>query len=136
MKIAASAAMRENIPTRPREGSSQERSGLAMANGVPLIALSSLLVSPVRILRMFEVPKRPAASDRGNQCEIIGGRRRSSGPLERPGIPRVAPCTLALEVRPQQVANEGQNTNGLKDHSYGRQEIPQVPTAPGLVGID
>src|SRR6476646_5344517 len=133
MKIADSAAMRETIPTRPREGSSHGSSAPGMVIGVALIALSSLLVPPVRIFRVLEIPERPPTSDRWNQREVICGRRRGRGPLECPGIPWIAPCTLAAEVGHEQVSNEDQYAGGLKDHPNGRQEIPDVPTASGFV---
>ena len=85
---------------------------------------------------MFEIPERPAASDRWNLREVIGGGGEAGGPLERPGVPGIAPGALAFEVGPQQVAREDQDAGGLKDHADGRQEIPDVPTAAGFVGID
>jgi hypothetical protein len=132
MKMADSAAMRESIPTRPREGSSHGSSVPGMVIGVALIGRSSLLVPPVRIFRVLEIPERPATSDRWNQREVICGRRRGRGPLECPGVPWIAPCTLASEVGPEQVSTN-QYAGGLKDHANGRQEIPDVPTASGFV---
>jgi hypothetical protein len=96
----------------------------------------SLLVMPIGIFRMLQVPQRPAAPDLGDLREVVRRRRRSGGPFERPRIPGIAPGHLAAEVRPQQVADKNQHARRLKEHADGHDEIPDVPAAPRLVGID
>src|SRR5262249_3259965 len=49
----------------------------------------SSFVFPIRIGRMFDVPKRATAFDCGNLSEIIFRWRRGRGPLKSPGIPRI-----------------------------------------------
>src|SRR5271168_4472394 len=82
IKSAHSATMNEAIPTMPRSGRFQSagRDGLAA-----LI----LLVLPVRILRMLQIPKRATAANCGNRLEIIFGRRRGRCPFESPCVPRI-----------------------------------------------
>src|ERR1700722_4521627 len=133
VKNAASAAIRQYIATGPRAGSfhCSSASGMVMDG-----ALMALLVLPVGIFGMLQVPQRAAAPDFRNRREIVGRRRGSSGPFERPRIPWIAAGDLAAEIRPKQVADEHQYTRGLKEHADGDDEIPDIPAAPRLVGID
>src|SRR3981081_315443 len=85
---------------------------------------------------MLEIPQRTATPDLRDGCEVVRRRRRSGGPLERPCIPGIASGNCTPQVRPQQVANENKHTRGLKKHSYGYNEIPNIPATPRLVGIN
>ena len=64
------------MPTRPRVGSSHFSSpaviviGDAFMTGAPL-----LVVLPIRIVRVLEVPERSAASHDRNRREVVGSRR-------------------------------------------------------------
>src|SRR6266852_621324 len=102
-KIAASAAIRQYTPTGPRAGRSHRISASGMVTDG---ALMTLLVLPIGIFRMLEIPQRPAALHLGDGCEVVRWRRRSGRPLERPCIPGIAPGKLTQKVRPKQVANE------------------------------
>src|SRR5215472_19302359 len=89
VKIAVSPAMRENIPTRPREGSVQGTSAPGAVAGNSLIEQpqrleypfeirktlkpATLLVLPVWVLRVLDVPKRPAALHFGNDRKVVRG---------------------------------------------------------------
>src|SRR2546421_10635497 len=42
------------------------------------------LVLPVRIVRVFQIPKRPAAAHCWHFLEVVRGRRRGRGPFQRP----------------------------------------------------
>src|SRR4030095_12928940 len=107
VKIAASAMIRQTIPTRPREGSVHGVSITGKATGGPLTG-QSLFVFPVRIFRMLDIPQRPAASDLQQDGEIVNRRRRGDGPFERPCVPRIAAGGPASEIRPDQVIDEEQ----------------------------
>src|SRR5215510_13782213 len=102
-KIEDSPAMRQNIPTRPRVGSSHFSSpafiviGEAFMTGAPL-----LVVLPIRIVGVLEVPERSAASHDRNRCEVVGRRRRTGGPFQRPRVPGIVAGRLSPEVRPQE----------------------------------
>src|SRR5215469_2829108 len=89
--MAASPAIRQNIPTRPRAGSVHGLSATGMVAGSVLmlflyhskIAREASLVFPVRIFRMLDVPKRPSAPHLRQNREVVVGWRRRSCPLER-----------------------------------------------------
>src|SRR5215467_13137629 len=109
--MAASPAIRQNIPTRPREGSTHGLSATGIVAGSVLMLFlynskiatrEASLVFPVRIFRMLDVPQRPAAPHlRQNRDVVVGGRRRSC-PLERPRITRIVVRKARLTVRPHQ----------------------------------
>src|SRR5215470_14400446 len=100
-KIADSAAISENIPTRPRDGRFQSTSAAGMLGANWLIGMIPSFVFPVGVVRMFQVPKRAAALYLRDGGEVVFRRRRRGGPLERPGIPRIASCALTPKVRPK-----------------------------------
>src|SRR6202161_2664450 len=100
--MAASAAIMENIPTRPREGRTQSGSieGRVMTallnRGLPLFVL------PIRIFRMLDIPKGTPALDNRNPFEVVFGRRRIRGPLERPRVPGIVAGRFPFGHRSQQ----------------------------------
>src|SRR5215472_11543574 len=115
MKIADSAAIRQKIPTGPREGN---------VHWLPIVVAAEALLTPfsqvsiqIRIFRMLQVPQRATTRYRGNLREVVFGRRRRRRPFERPGIPRIIARQLSGEKRPQQVPNENKNPAGLKENS-------------------
>src|SRR4051794_40848572 len=85
---------------------------------------------------MLEVPQRTAAVNGWDHGVVVLRRRRTGGPLEGPCVPRVISRRLAAEVRPNQIDGEEQHPGGLKDNAYGYDEIPNVPTAARLIGVD
>src|SRR5205807_5480567 len=50
---------------------------------------ATLLILPVRIVRVFQVPQRATAVHGWDDGKVIRGRGRCRGPLECPGIPGV-----------------------------------------------
>jgi hypothetical protein len=68
--------MRQLMPTTPLDGAHPE-SGSKEAVAVAAFMVCSLLsfVLPVRICRVFEVPKGPATLNRWNFSEIVFRRR-------------------------------------------------------------
>src|SRR6267154_4362408 len=126
VKIAASAAIRAHIPTRPRVGSfHSSRAGrfIVAAPTIVFIALVPLLVFPVRIVRMLKIPKRAPALNRWNDGEVIGGRRRIRGPFESPRIPGIISGSFATVVGPEQVSQEDQNPGSLEENADGYNEV-------------
>src|SRR5271154_425534 len=91
---------------------------------------------PIGVFRMLQVPERPTAPDLRDLREFVRRRRRAGGPLEGPRIPGIAPGQRTAEIRPQQVRNKKQHARGLKGYADSDNEIPDVPAAPRLVGID
>src|SRR6478609_7544046 len=91
---------------------------------------------PIGIFRMLQIPQRTAASDLGDGCEVVRRWWRSSGPFERPCVPRIAPGDQTPPIRPQQVANEHQHPSRLKEHTYGYNQVPYVPAPARLIGIN
>src|SRR6266851_5940689 len=135
VKIAASAAIRAHIPTRPRAGSFHSSSGGSVVD-VAFITLAPLLVLPVRIVRMLKVPERTAALDGWDGVEVVCRRRRIRGPFESPRIPRIVSSGFATVVGPEQVSQEDQNRGSLEENSDGDNEVPRVPTAHRFVGVN
>src|SRR5580704_19306602 len=133
VKIAVSAAIRQYMATGPRAGRLQR---VLLSGTVADAALIELLVPPVWIFRMLQVPQRPAALYLRSDREVVRGRRRIGRPFERPSVPRIDPGDCTAEVRPQQVADKNQDPRGLKEHTDCHDEIPNVPAAPRLIGID
>src|SRR5215472_5709426 len=142
--MAASPAIRQNIPTRPRAGSVHGLSAPGMVAGSVLmlflynskIAGEASFVLPVRIFWVLDVPQRPPAPHlRQNREVVVWGRRRSC-PLERPRIPRVIARVAALKVRPHQIKDEAQYSGGLEERPNGDNQVQTVPTSPRLVGVD
>src|SRR5271155_3186537 len=136
VKIAASAAIRADIPTRPRLGSRHSVSVRGSVKDVVVMALAPSFELPVRIVRMLKIPERAPALDRWNDGKVVCGRRRIRGPFEGPGIPGIASGGLATVVRPDQVPQEDQDPGGLEEDSDGYNEVPCVPTAARLIGVD
>src|SRR6266852_930238 len=85
---------------------------------------------------MLQVPERAAALDRWYEGEVVCGGRRVSGPLESPGVPRIASSGFAPEIRPEKVPQENQNPRSLEKNSDGYDEVPGVPPAPRFVGVN
>src|SRR6266849_6061524 len=136
VKIAASAAIRAYIATRPRAGGFHSSFGAGSVVDVAFITLAPLLVLPIRIVRMLKVPERAAALDGWDGVEVVCGRRRIRGPFESPGIPRITSSGFSPEIGPEQVSQEDQNPGSLEEDSDGHNEVPRVPTAPRFVGVD
>src|SRR3954471_17373500 len=112
VKIAASAAMSEYIPTVAREGSRQSIGAVA---AVAFMQSSRSFVEPVRSFRVLQVPQRPAALHHRNCGEVVFGRRRRGSPLQGPCVPRIAVRLRSPEVRAEDVEDEGEDSRGLED---------------------
>src|SRR5216684_1398307 len=95
-----------------------------------------LLVPPIWILWMLEIPQGTAATHDRNDSVVVHRRRRACGPLECPRIPRIIPRRLASQVRPNQIAGKDEDSGCLKDDADGYEQIPGIPTAAGLIRID
>src|SRR5262250_407501 len=143
--MAASPAIRQNIPTRPREGSTHGLSATGIVAGSVLMFFlynsknatrEASLVFPVRIFRMLDVPQRPAAPHLRQDREVVVGRWRRSCPLERPRIPRVVVRAPSLKVRPHQIPDKTQYSRGLEERPKGHNQVQTFPTSPRLVGVD
>src|SRR5260370_39718309 len=100
-KIAASAAIKQNIPSRPRDGSFHVISAAGRLATASLMRTTPSFVFPVGVFRMFDVPKRAAALHDRDRFEVVFRRWRGRGPLERPCIPRIPSRDLPPEVRPK-----------------------------------
>src|SRR5713226_3385246 len=136
VKIAASAAIKAHIPTRPRVGSIHSSSVGGRVKDVVFITFAPSLVLPVRVFRVLKVPERATALNRWNDGEVVCRRRRTSGPFESPRIPGIVSSGFATVVGPEQVSQEDQDPGSLKKNPDGDNEVPGVPTTPRLVGVD
>src|ERR1700685_2193330 len=136
VKIASSAAIRENIPTRPREGSTQGCSMEAGVEGMVLKTPSSSLVLPVRIFWVLDVPERAPAFDDRNSGKVVLHWRRTCGPFKRPSVPGIISSNVTLEIRPEQISNEHGCAGDLKKHADCTDQVPNVPSEAGFVGVN
>src|SRR5208337_4003369 len=103
LKMADSAVIRHHIPTRPRSSCGRGISDGGMVMLVAATRYSPLLVLPVRVLGMFQVPQRTPAPDHRNRREVVVRRRGSRGPFQRPRIPRIIARRLSFRVGPEGV---------------------------------
>src|SRR5271166_4956157 len=103
VKIADSAAIRQNMATGPRSGTVQ-------VDSEAVIKRALLFVLPIRIVRMLEVPQRATAVNGWDRREIVDRRRRTCGPFQSPRVPWIISRNLAPKVGPQQVVDEHQHT--------------------------
>ena len=85
---------------------------------------------------MLEIPQGTAAMYNGNHGVVVLRRRRTGGPLERPRVPRIIPGRLSSQIRPNQIARKEEDSGRLKHDTDGNYQIPDIPTASRLVGID
>src|SRR5258705_12525967 len=132
VKIADSAAIREYIAMGPRAGSFHSSSAGGSVTVVVVITLvpysysatrTPLLVFPVRIVRVLEVPERAAALDAWNDGKVIFRRWRTCGPFESPGIPGIASSGFASIVGPQQVSQADQDSGCVEENPHGHSEV-------------
>src|SRR6478735_4019526 len=90
LKIQLSAIISPAMPTGPRDRDDPcFSSGVAMAAAVFTRVRSRSFVFPIRVVGVFEVPKRTTALHHGDLGKIVLRRRRRRGPLERPRVPRI-----------------------------------------------
>src|SRR5262249_31368242 len=138
VNIADSVRIRQPIATLRRDGSRHGAVSSDRCNASPLVmvSLSSSLVLPVRVFRVFQIPKWARATDYRNALEVVLRRWRSCGPLKRPRIPGVISRLFALARRPENIPCQTSNTGDLKDDSNGSDQIQYLPAAPGVVGVD
>src|SRR5215469_1831930 len=127
--------MRQHIPTTPRDGRTHG-CGRGNETDIELMWMPCSLVLPIGVFGMLQVPKRTAAADFRNGREIIMRRRRTYTPFERPSIPRITACELPSKIRPRKVTDENQNPQSLEKSADRDEEIPGIPAATRLVGIN
>src|SRR5262245_49106119 len=116
-------------PARPRQAA------LTTVEPTGLIAVVSLM-GTVRVVGVLEIPERPAAADDGYDFEVVGRRWRGRGPLERPGVPGVGAGERPRAQRPHDVHHEDDDPGDLQRYAEGRDEVPDLPAAAGLVRVD
>src|SRR5258708_30185408 len=106
--------MREKIPGGPREGSLHGVSISGIVAGSVVMNqpqefqflleirtapnLTALLVLPVRILRMLDVPKRPPALHFRSDRKVVRRRWGRCRPFQRPRIPRIVAGRTSAKV--------------------------------------
>src|SRR5215469_2191763 len=137
LKIADSAMIRHHMPTLPLILGDSGRSLCAMVMFVAVNeTLPRLLVFPIRIFGMFQVPQGTTAPDYRNFRVVVLRRRRSSGPFERPSIPGITTGNVALKIRAHHIDYPHQHAQYLEDHAAGNDEVPKLPAPAGLIGIN
>src|SRR5664279_4952343 len=134
LKIADSAAIRHHMPTRPRSSCASGISDCGSAT-VAMWRLS-LLVLPIGIFGMLSVPQRTTAAHHRNFREVIFRRRRRGAPLQCPRVPRIVARGSAFEIRPQEIHYPTQDPCDLEDHTQSDDQVPDLPSAAGFVGIN
>src|SRR6185369_955866 len=78
----------------------------------------------------------PATFDRWNFSEIELRRRRSCGPLEGPGIPRIVSGLRPFARGSEKVENEDEDPNCLEEDTESDHKIQSSPTTSSFVGVD
>ena len=101
-----------------------------------VMQFGSLLVLPIGVFRMFQVPQRPAAVDGRDFFEVVRRRRRGGRPFQRPGVPRIVARRLAVPQRDDQVVDEDRVARHLDERADRAELIPNLPAAAGVVGVD
>src|ERR1700733_10854848 len=132
--MALSAPIRQYMATGPRAGFHRLSGSTTTADDA--LMDSPLLVMPVGIFGMLQIPQWTAAFYFWNDCKVIRRRGRGRGPLESPGIPRIASGDPATKVGPEKVSDKNQEAGRLKEHPNGHDQVPYVPAAAGFVGIN
>src|SRR5689334_6340076 len=114
LKIQLSAIISPAMPTGPRDREDPWfSSGVAMAVAVFTFDRSQLFVFPVRVVGMFEVPKRTTALHHGDLRKVVLRRWRRRGPFQRPRVPWIISRGSAFTQRTDDIENENQQTRGL-----------------------
>src|SRR3954469_17421709 len=103
VNIAASAEIKQYIPTRPREG--------------------MLFVPPVGVFRMLEIPQWSAAPDNRNDSVVVFRGRRTCRPFQCPRVPWIIARHLASVVGPNQIADQDEGPSGLKEDTDGNDQV-------------
>src|SRR5215471_17470131 len=98
--------------------------------------LTALLIPPVRIFRMLDIPKWPPALHFRNYGKVVYGWRRRSRPFQGPRVPWIIARRPPLKVRPEQVEQEAQQRRALEQNSGGYDHVPGSPPSFRLVGVD
>src|SRR5271170_5868746 len=80
---------------------------------VGLMNMWSLVISPIRVFRMLQVPQGTAAVDHWFNGEVVFRRRGRCRPFQRPGIPRIISSFCPAKVRRGQVVGEEENCDAL-----------------------
>src|SRR5258708_33614647 len=78
----------------------------------------ALLIPPVRVVRVFQVPQRATAVHGRNHFKVVRGRRRRRGPFQRPGVPRVITRQPASAQRGEKVVHEDNEARRLDNRPY------------------
>src|SRR3954469_21418208 len=123
------------MPIVPRSGSVHSRSSAARSAGVTVAAML-LSKLPVWILGMLQIPKRPATTHDGKFFEVVLRWRRTGSPFECPTVPWIISGRLAFEGRVHDVKRESPDRKNLEDHSYRRNQIVRLPSAPCGIRVD
>src|SRR5262249_33818609 len=91
VNIADSVTISQATATLRRDGNCHAADVAARGRGALLsIGPSScLLVLPIRVFGVFQVPERAAAAHYRQRLEVVLRRRRGRGPSERAGDPGV-----------------------------------------------
>src|SRR5262249_50961079 len=116
VNIADSVTIKQATATLRREGNRHSAgfTGIVKASSLVIgvssfieLAISNwlrrscktLLVLPVRVFRVFQVPERAAAVNFGQRFKVVFRRRRGRGPFGRPGVPRIITRPLPFSQR-------------------------------------
>src|SRR5262249_25169369 len=91
------------------------------------------LVLPIRIFRMFQVPKRTTTAHGWNRREVVVRRRRRRRPFERPRVPWIVAGQFTLPDRAEKIDGEQKNGGGLKERSDRSDEIKGLPATARVV---
>src|SRR6267142_226594 len=136
-KMALSAMIKQVMPTTPLEGFHEASDSRASAVITAFMKyFSGSFVFPIRVSRMFQVPKRPATFDSRNFSEVIFRRRRTGRPLKSPGVPGIISGRLPFAQGQDDVGYEAQHAGDLERDADGADQIQQTPAASVFIRVD
>src|SRR5579862_435445 len=75
------------------------------------LGIRSVFVTPIRVFGMLLVVEWAAAAHHRNRLKVLDGRRRTGGPFQREGVPRVIRYGARLGHRPEEVDEEQQRAH-------------------------
>src|SRR5262245_55893718 len=117
VNVAWSVVLDERAPKPVRDAGPVVTSASAMLHSRAGQALRFVL--PIRVIRVLQVPERPAAADGRDRLEVVTRRRRRRGPLQRPGVPRVVARRSAVAQRGEHVVDENGEARHLDERPQG-----------------
>ena len=112
-------------------GDAEEHARLGLHHESAALAAAARSACASVGLGLVQVPHRALGADRRQRVEVVLGRRRRGGPLERLAVPRVVARRLAVAQRDEEVPEEREHADREDERTDGRDQVERAP-AVGL----